>query len=451
MTSTGTNPRRKPSPPLLPALVVVLALAALPASLPAQVSLTTIVELAQQKSAPVRIAEADVRKAEAGYSESKDAVIPSIQFGTGIPTFPEVGFTGTPPSLWSMTVQSLVFGVPQKRYIDTARHGVQVAFSHLEDAREQVALDASLAYLELDTDTSELVAVHQQEQDAARLVDIEQQRTEAGVDPLSEFLQARLTAAQIRLKRLQLEARIAELNTQLAALTGLPPASILPAHASIPKIPRLAPDTPPRTTEGVHSAQLLAQSKHEYARGDEEINYVPQLSFGAQYNRNTTLLNNVNNYFRQDLPANNFSSGISVELPIFDMGRRAKSRESAADALAATVQAEEAQHQNDLYIAQLTGSLRQLDTVAEIASLKQQIAHEQLTAVQSQLQLGNGAESGPNAQPQLSPKAEQLARIDESQKYDDALDAQFDLEKAELDLLRALGHMQDWLDELHAK
>ena len=59
--------------------------------------------------------------------------------------------------------------------------------------------------------------------------------------------------------------------------------------------------------------------------------------------------------------------------------------------------------------------------------------------------------AGPARQPQLSPKAEQLARIDERQKYQDALDAGFDLSKARLSLLRALGHMEDWLDELHAK
>ena len=33
----------------------------------------------------------------------------------------------------------------------------------------------------------------------------------------------------------------------------------------------------------------------------------------------------------------------------------------------------------------------------------------------------------------------------------DALDAALDLSKARLNLLRALGHMQDWLNELHAK
>jgi hypothetical protein len=115
------------------------------------------------------------------------------------------------------------------------------------------------------------------------------------------------------------------------------------------------------------------------------------------------------------------------------------------------VEAEQARRQNDVQIATLTGSLRELDALAEVASLKQQIADAQLKTVLAQLEVGNGATSGPNAQPQLTPKAEQLARIDERQKYQDALDASLELAKARLGLLRALGHMDDWLHELHTK
>ena len=176
---------------------------------------------------------------------------------------------------------------------------------------------------------------------------------------------------------------------------------------------------------------------------------MPQLNFVAQYNRNTTILNNVNFYFANPLPANNFSSGISIQVPLFDLGHRAKAKESAADALRATVEAEQAEKQNEIQIAELTGTLRELDTQAEIASLKQQIAGEQLQTVLTQLELGNGGGSG--AQPQLSPKSEQLARIEERQKVQDAMDAGFELAKARLSLLRALGHMDDWLHELHAK
>lgn len=413
--------------------------------LPAQVSLATVVDLAQRNSTAVRLADADIRKAAAALSESRDAVIPSLSFSSGLPTFPSVGFTGEPSSIWSGTVQSQVFSVPQERYISGARSGLRAAEANLKDAREQAALDAATAYLELDTVNREMDAARQQESDADRMVEIEKQRAEAGVDPLNDLLEAQLTAAQIRLKRIHLESRASTLAKQLATLTGLPLGSIIPDHASIPVIPPVSGDLVPRVSQGIQSARLVAQSKLLVAKGDYETSFFPQLSFVAQYNRNTTLLNNANYYYAHALPPNNFSSGISIQLPVFDMSRRAKARESAADALRAKVEAEQAEHQNDIAIASLTGSIRELDALAEIAALKQQIADNQLKTVQTQLQFG----SGTGATQQLSPKAEELARIDGSQKQQEALDASFDLSKARLNLLRALGHMDDWLRTLN--
>jgi outer membrane protein TolC len=424
----------------------LLAAAALQAQTP--VSLGTVVSLAQRDSTAVRAAQADVEKARAALAQSRDVVIPALSVSTGLPVFPSVGFTGSPPTLWSATVQSLVYSVPQKHFIDSARDGLRAADANLKDAREQVALEASAAYIELDTVNQELASARAQESDTARLVEIEQQRAEAGVDPFNDLLQARLTAAQVRLKRLHLETRAAVLTKQLAVLTGLPDGSIAPDHATIPEVPQIRAGDPAKTLSGISAARLIASARLKAARGDEAVSYFPQLAFFAQYNRNTTLLNDINSYFARPLPANNVSSGISVQIPIFDLGHRAKSRESAANALRAKVEAEQAERQNDVQIAQLTGSLRELDTLAEIAQLKQQIAAEQLKTVQMQLADGNG--SG-GATPQLSPKAEQLARIDESQKAQDALDAGFDLAKARLSLMRALGHMEDWLRLVNAR
>jgi len=436
---------------------LLLGLAVPPGAAYCQVSLATVVDLAQRNSTGVRAAQADVSKANAQLSESRDAIIPSVTVGTGLPVFPEIGFTGSPPSLWNATVQSLVYSIPQKRYIDAARFGLRAANERLKDARQQVALDASTAYIELDTVHQELEAAHQQEEQSARLVNIEQERTEAGVDPLSELLQARLTTAEIKLRRLHLESRAANLEKQLSALTGLPLGSILVDHGSIPQIPEIHADAPRANVLGVKAAQLAAESRREQARGDSETSFLPELRFFMQYNRNTTILNSVNDYFfnfrtqKAGLPADNFASGINVEIPIFDMGRRAKARESAADALRSKVEAEQAEKQNDLAIAELSGAIRELDTQAEIASLKQQIADQQLKTVMAQLQFGNGTGSGPGSQPQISPKAEQLALIDVRQKAEDALDAGFELAKARLNLLRALGHMDDWLHELKGK
>jgi outer membrane protein TolC len=347
-------------------------------------------------------------------------------------------------------MQSLVLSFAQRQYVKSARAGLEAANLKLKDAREQVALDASTAYIELDAVNRELDAARQQETFTKEMVRIEQERSEAGVDSALDLLQAQLIAANLKLKRLHLETRAASLANQLAALSDLPVSSISPDHASIPEIPAVTANEAQRTLPGIEAAGALAHSKQFQAHGDDLAWRRPQIGFGAVYNYDSNELNSYSTYYNNFTP-NNISFGLQISVPFFDFSLRAKARQTAAEALRTTVEAEEAQRQNEIQVASLTSSLRELDTLAEIASLKQQIADEQLRAVLTQLESGSGNGSGTGAQPQLSPKAEQLARIDERQKFQDALDAGLDLSKARLGLLRALGHMQDWLDELHAK
>lgn len=427
-------------------LLTVLACFTAPSLLHSQVSLATVVDLAQRNSSAVQIAQADVAKAKAAFQQSRDVYIPSVNVGTGIPAFPSVGFTGQPPSIYTFTVESLVFSIPQKHYTDAALSGWRAAEARLKDAREQVALEASSAYIELDTVNTEMAAAQQQGEYANRLVEIVQQRTEAGVDPLHSLLEAKLTAANLKLARLHLETRAGTLSKLLATLTGMPEGAIRADHASIPEIPAIDAALKPNTVHGIEAAVLIARSKYQRATGDKLTSFIPVLSFFAQYNRNTTILNEVNTFFAKPLPANNFASGFNVQVPLFDMVHRAGGRESAADALRAKAEAEQAERQNDVQIAELTGTLRELRAQGEVSSLRQQLAADDLKTVQTQLANGTGTPLGGS---QLSPKAEELARIDERQKFTEAAEADFSLARARLGLLRALGHISDWLNELH--
>ena len=437
----GNNPLK-----VWAAMLVAAALAAAPAL--AQVSLATVVDLAQHNSSAVKLAEADLQKAQAALAQTEDAYIPNFVIGSMVGY--SHGFPTGQPSVGNATMQSPVFSYSQRQYLKAARAGFDAANLRLKDAREEAALDASSTYIELDTVNRELEAAQQQESFAADLVKIEQQRVDAGVDSALEVLEARLTAAQLKLKRLHLETRAGTLAKRIAVLTAMPTGSILPDRSSIPEIPAVTANEAPRRLLGIDAAGSLARSKQLQAKGDDLAWRRPQIGFGAVYNYDSNELNSYSTYYQNFTP-NNVSFGLQVTFPFFDFAIRAKAKETAAEALRATVEAEQAQRQNDVQIAELTGSLRELDTLAEVASLKQQIADEQLKAVLTQLELGNGAGTGPGAQPQLSPKAEQLARIDERQKFEDALDAGFDLAKARLSLLRALGHMEDWLGELHQK
>ena len=252
----------------------------------------------------------------------------------------------------------------------------------LKDAREQVALDASTAYIELDTVNQELAAARQQESYAARLVDIEQQRAEAGVDPLSELLQAKLTAANVKLARIHLE--VARRQAGEAAFRADRTAAGID-HSRSCQHPGDSPGPRRRTATNTArrdrgAAGGAVKAEHGQRRRRRST-ILPQLSFRRAVQPQHHLLNNVNSFFAQPLPANNFSSGIAITVPLFDLGHRAKAHESAADALRATVEAEQAQRQNELQIAELTDSLKELDAQAEVANLKQQIAGEQLKTV----------------------------------------------------------------------
>jgi outer membrane protein TolC len=442
---TTDNARRAWAPFLL-----VLALAAAPSAARAQVSLATVVDLAQRNSSAVKLAETDVQKAQAALAQTQDAYIPNFVIGSTIGY--SHGFPTGQPSVGSANMQSLVLSFSQRQYTKAARAGLEAANLSLKDAREQVALDASTTYIELDTVSRELDAARQQETLSGNLVRIEEQRAEAGVDSDLDLLQTRLKVAQLKLQRLHLETRAATLAKQLAVLTGMPVGSILPDHASIPEIPAVTADEAPRNIPGIDAAGAIARSRQLQAKGDNLSWRRPQIGFGAVYNYDSNELNDYQKFYQQGtFTPNNVSFGLQITFPFFDFALRAKAKQSAADALRATVEAEQATQQNDVQIATLTGSLRELDALAEVASLKQQIADKQLKTVLAQLELGSGAETGPGAQPQLSPKAEQLARIDERQKYEDSLDASLDLAKARLGLLRALGHMEDWLNELRGK
>jgi outer membrane protein TolC len=432
---------------LTPILLVCLLA---PAVLQAQVSLATVVDLAQRNSSAVKLAEADLEKARAALAQTQDAYIPNFQIGSTAGY--SKGFPTGQPSVGSASMQSLVFSYSQRQYTKSARAGIEAANLALKDAREQVALDASTTYIELDTVLRELATAQEQETFCADLLHIEQQRLQAGVDSDLDLLQTRLRIGQLKLQKLHLETRAATLAKQIAVLTNMPVGAILPDHASIPEIPAITAGDGPRTLPGIDSSRALAQSKQFQAKGDDLAWRRPLIGFGAVYNYDVNELNNYEKFYQPGtFTPNNVSFGLQITVPFFDFSLRAKAKVTAAEALRATVEAEQAQRQNEVQIANLSGSLRELDALAEIATLKQQIADAQLKTVLAQLDTGNGASAGPNAQPQLTPKAEQLARIDERQKYQEALDASLSLAKARLGLLRALGHMDDWLNELHGK
>ncbi len=409
----------------------------------AQISLSTAVDLAEKDSPSVRAAEANVQKATAAWQETRDAYIPNLVMGAN-PGY-VYGYPLGYPSLFEATSQSLLYSSSQRDYSRAAHAGLDSATLSLKDARQQVALDIALDYVELDHDLKVIAALEQENGYAESLVRIEQDRVQAGVDPRVNELQAELTAAQVDEKRIHLENDADAMRQKIAHLTGLPATGLSTIGSSIPPAPpvsllenndaQTAPSSP-----SVAAAYANAKSKLYIAFGDQRQNYRPLVTLGAQYSLFEKFAN-YTKYYPNGLQYNNAAVGVVVTFPFFDFTRRAKARESSADAAHARADADASLNILTEQTSALRDSVRELGAQQRVAQVESELAQEQLKTVETELTNGTGTQNAPP----VPPAQAQRAHIEERERYEEVLDSDFSLMKVELNLLRATGQLDAWV------
>jgi outer membrane protein TolC len=409
-----------------------------------QISFTTAVDLALKNSPRVKMAEADVARARASQEEARDVYIPTVGAASSAGGY-SYGFPLGTPTVFSLSAQSLVFSFSQRDYMRSASSGLDAAILTLRDVRDQVAEDAAVTYLSLDRAQQQRSALEQEAAHALRLENIVNDRLEGGQDTAMELTKARRTNVQIRLQSLQTDDEIASFADHLARLIGLPGTPIAALSDSIPALPPNAPIPPPSDTPGVRAAFASARSKREQAFGDARYTWRPQISLGAEYSRFSTYNNNYVQYYPgiQNQP-NAFGFDFAISLPLLDMGRRAKARQSAAEAVRLEHEATYDRDQVSEGRLKLQHSSAELAARADLASLDRDLAQQQLEVILVQ------AASASSTGPLVTPKDEESARIQERQRYIEMLDAQFQLRQTRIQLLRQTGELDGWLNSAAA-
>jgi outer membrane protein TolC len=433
---SGTTARSRRPGRIAAVLFLLMPLAA-----GAQISLSTAVDLAEKTSPSVRGAVANVQKATAELTETKDAYIPNFVMGSSVGY--AYGFPLGYPSFFTANSQSLVLSWSQRDYIRAARAGVNSATLNLKDVQQQVAMEVAMDYVELDYDLKEIAALEEENGYAESLVQIEQERVQAGVDPRMDELQAELTAAQVDEKRIHLENDADAMRQKLSHLTGLAATGLSTVSASIPPAPSASAlaNTESNTASsnpGVSAAYANAKAKLYSAFGDARQNYRPLVSFGAQY----ALFEKTADYseYFQKFQYNNVEFGAQITFPLFDATRRAKERESAADAVHAQADADGALNILNEQTSTMRDTIRELAAQQRVAEVRSEIAQNQLKTVETELTNGTGTPNAP-----LPPSEAQRAHIEERDRYADVLDGNFSLMKVELNLLRATGRLDAWV------
>jgi outer membrane protein TolC len=345
----------------------------------------------------------------------------------------------------------LVFSASQRNYLRAAKYAVQSSQSALTNTRIQVEEDTVIAYLSLQEALGRQSAITDEYHAAVNLRSVVEERFSAGLESQIEMKDACRTEVQVRLQKLQLEDEVASLRDHLERMTGIPSDQFALVPVVLPSVPLSHPVSPPSpsTETGIPkvlAASANARSKLQQAFGDSRDTWMPQVSFNAQYGR-ISPFNNVSSYYNLNGDYNTLAVGVQIQIPLLDLSRKAKARESMADAMHAEHELENLRDQaGEDHIKSEHGAV-ELAAKAELAEIDHGLAQDRLNAIIVE----ENATAAGNTVPIVTPKEEQKARIQERLKYLDLLDANLEVMKVKVDILKRSGDLENWIASCHSE
>lgn len=410
-------------------------------SAPVVLTLKRAVELALQNSKDIQLAKIQTRVADETASVTNSEFRPNLYAGSG------AGYTyglpetpgGRPPSVFSLTYTQSVLNGPLRGLAKEQQEQAKAQRVQLEDTRNAVMVQVATAYLELVKVRHSLELLRKEKESAQKIVEVTQQRQGEGFELPVEVTKAQLTRAQVVERILHLEGRQDELEVYLRSELGLATEQALEVTAE--DLPGAAEQ------EGANLVAIASQNNPSIAFAESDVRakefrltgerrgYWPTLDLVSVYSvlakfnfRNYT---NIYNNFRY----NNLNAGISLQVPIFSSKTRARVALAQADLDAAKINLASKRNQVSAEVRQKSRKVQQADAGKEVSRLELQLAQQNVAVLQAQF--GEG---------KTNLRDVEKARLDESEKWMMYLDATFQRQQAQLELLRTAGQIDKVLE-----
>ena len=416
------------------------------------IPLKRVVELALSHATAGAIASAEEQRVAAAYHDLRNSYIPQVTTGAGLGWsygFP-LGLEGSAPSLFNINAQSAVLNPSLREFIQAARVDSKVASLNSKDQRNQIIQDAAQSYAALAKWEQRLARLQQTEADENKMQVAVAERVKEGIDSAMDETKARLSAARVRLRIAEAQGAADVLREHLAKLTALPAATIQTDPDSIPTPPATPePNTASAATStpALEAAMEHARAQYLRAKGEHRALW-PSLDFAAQYAL-LSKFNNFQNYYIPSHPCvtpfgevlcvsntfqqNNATVGVSIRFPLFNASQRARAQLADADARKASKQAEAAKNQFSEETLRLQRSVAQLQAAHDVAQLEYEVAEKSISAVQTRMDQGtSNLHDLDDARTQLS------------ERFIALQDVTFELQRAQLGLLRSTGELEKW-------
>jgi outer membrane protein TolC len=395
------------------------------------------VELALRHSGTMVMASADQQHAHADYLELRNNYLPQMTAGSGLGYsygYP-MSIEGAAPTIVSVDTRQYVFNAANYKFMKAAKIDWQAAGFNIQDKRNQVIFETASDYAQLDELAASLKVLRQQEQSAQRMEQITSERVQAGVDSEVALTKAKLATARVEMHLAQSEGAADVLRLRLSQLTGLAPESIETVTESVPKLPEVKqeddlPAFAAANSPAVKFAMETARAKWERAQGEHRTWY-PSVDLAGSYGLFASF-NNYQDYFKKFQP-NNASIGFAIRLPLMNWAGRAQAESADAEAQRAKKEAEAVKDQVSSETLRLQRVVKQLAAQREVARLEHQLALADVDAMAAKVEAGNASVRDIEEQ-----------RVVEADKYSAFLDADYELSKAQMQLLSETGEIEKW-------
>jgi len=418
-----------------------LAMGAAAQQAPAPISLTLkrCLELALQNSKDIKVARIQASVADRAAMIGKADFLPNLYIGSGagytygIPETPG----GRAPSVFNLTYTEQVFNLPLRGAAKEQQEQAKAQKILLEDARNTVIAGSATGYLELVKVRHSLELLKKQSDSAERILEVTQERANEGFELPMEVTRSQLTKAQVTQKILQLEGREDELETYLRDQMGFTQnqefdlaADELPGAAEQEGANLVAMAM--ENNVDIRLAQSNVRAK-EFRYKGEKGGFLPTLELVSTY----SLLSDYNNYslYFNHFQKNNFNAGVQVQMPIFSARTKAAVGLADVNLQVAKATLENKKSQVSADVKKKTRHLLEMDAAKEVARLQLQLAQQSVSAVQSQFEEGK-----------TNLRDVERARLDESDRWMAYLDAAFQRQQAQLELLRTAGQLDKVLE-----
>ena len=410
--------------------------AQMPPSNLSAVSLTLkhAIELALQNSKDIQVAKLQASLANRSAMITRSQFMPNLYAGSGagytygIPETPG----GRAPALFNVMYTEQIFNEPLRGQGRELEEQAKSQKMLLEDARSRVIVTTAAAYLELGMVRHSLELLRKEQESAEKILEVTRQREKENFELPVAVTKDQLTRARVVQRILQLEGREDELEVLLRSETGLE------ANAAIEVTPEDLPGVAEQ--EGANLVAMALQDNvglrvaasdvraREFRLIGEKRGYYPTLELVSVY----SLLAKFNNYdqFFKTFQRNNFNAGVQVQVPIFSAQTKANIALAKVNLDVAKAALASKRTEVSAAVRVKTRHLRERDAAKEVARLELQLAQQNVTVLQSQFSEGK-----------VNLREVEKARLDESDRWMTYLDANFQRQQAQLDLLQTAGQL----------